>query len=98
MGRGKRKRTEVESAYYRAIGARIREVRLAKSVTLLALATAIGVSESDVCAIELHGRSLTVYKVVGIAKFLDVSVGTLIRHCAYIEVPKTASCIVQKSL
>ena len=55
------------------VGQRIRDLRDARSLTQIELATAIGVTQSNLSAIERGARGLTVHQVVKLARALKAS-------------------------
>lgn len=98
MTKQRRGRGAMEQEYYRAVGAKIREVRLARGMSQDVLARAVGMRRPNLCRAELDGYNLTILRVVQIAKSLDVSVATLIRVHLFDTKTEATSCVVQKTL
>lgn len=64
------------------VGARIAELREARSIPQRRLAEAIGIDQSALSRIESGSRGLAVEELVGIAEFLNVDTDTVIRSTA----------------
>jgi transcriptional regulator with XRE-family HTH domain len=60
------------------LGARMRSLREARGLTQAKLATALGLTQSNVSAMERGDRGLTIYQAVKVAKIFHVTVDELL--------------------
>jgi transcriptional regulator with XRE-family HTH domain len=76
------------SAYYKALGAYIAQLRRAKGMTQAELARTIGVSQQAVFAYETSERRVSVYVLIKMAKVFSIPVDQLMGISKPVRIPK----------
>lgn len=76
-------------AYFKALGARICQLRKSRGLTQAEAARAIGVSQQAVFAYELGERRVSILLLTKIARLFSISVEELIGMARPVRVPKT---------
>jgi transcriptional regulator with XRE-family HTH domain len=71
------------------VGARIRSLREARALTQVEIAKALGITQSNVSAIERGARSLTVHQVVKLSKALGASADDILSPAKAAQAPPT---------
>lgn len=71
-------RTQDEKAFFRALGARVAELRKESNITQVQLATTLGVSQQTVASWEVGRRGVPVSMLPALARSLGTSVEELV--------------------